>query len=138
MERVIRETLLGVVLQQMSHETCIVSSLPVDTIILDILRLDFILYWHTSPNKLYSPRPLTNHAEHKHLTRACLASVPTLKFMRIPCLRPLLGVLVYSWKEEVMEEPDMSGKGRVEATLKLKVKEKIFPLIAEPVGDVEP
>lgn len=83
-------------------------------------------------------RTFSDHTEQEQLPGARLVSPTPLKLVGIPWLRPLLRIFFYSGKKKVVDESNMSRKGGVELTVKLKVEEEILPLVAKRVHHVKP
>lgn len=58
--------------------------------------------------------------------------------MGVPCVNPLLCVLVDGREEQMMQEPDVNGDGWIEAMGCFQTDEKVLPLFSEPTCDVVP
>ncbi len=61
-----------------------------------------------------------------------------MEAVRVPYIRPFIGVLVDRVKKEVMYEPDVPWVVRVQVIVVFELEEESLPLPSEANGDVEP
>lgn len=124
-----------VVFAMVLHESAVVHSLPVNTVVHDIINL----FLKVRLDDTREPaRAMFSDTKHEEVVRAGRALSLDVKLVSVPDIGPFVSVLVDGVKEEMMNEPYVGRVLCVQTIVVLECEEEGLPLAAEPDRHIEP